>query len=310
LSVADVEATAARYQHWLDYRVCERGTVSADLGVGWGAPRAAGRPYILMQAASAEPVYLRFVEGAPQPLFRPLTTYGWAAIELCVADTLAVHARLLDSPFTVIGPPRELDGLPTIFPMQVLGPDGEAVFLTQIRGNLPEYDLPRARTLVDRLFIAVLGCSDMRASARWFESALGIRTGRELELIYTVLSEALGLPRDQRQRLATGVDGRDCFLELDQYPPPAGRRPCAAQDLPPGIALATLYHRDLRQVGAAWITPPRVHEGVLYGGQLAGTVRAPDGTLVELVQWPGRVRLKLPRGPRQRAARIGDTAPG
>lgn len=287
LSVADAEATAARYEHWLDYRLCERGTVSADLAIGWGAPRAAGRPCIVMQAASAEPVYLRFVEGAPQPGFRPLTTYGWAAIELCVADTLGVHARLLDSPFTVIGPPRELDGLPTIFPMQVLGPDGEAVFLTQIRGDLPEYDLPRARTLIDRLFIAVLGCSDMRSSAHWFQSALGIRTGRELELIYTVLSEALGLPRDQRHRLATGVDGRDCFLELDQYPPQAGPRPCAAQDLPPGIALATLYHRDLRQVGASWITPPRAQNGLLYGGQPSGTVRTPEGTLVELVQWPG-----------------------
>jgi catechol 2,3-dioxygenase-like lactoylglutathione lyase family enzyme len=287
LSVGDAEATAERYARWLDYRLCERGSVSADLAGSWGAPRVAGRRYVLVQAASAEPVYLRFVEGAPPAGLRPLTTYGWAAIELCVADTLKVHARLAGSPFAVIGPPRELDGLPTIFPMQVLGPDGEAVFLTEIRGDLPEYDLPRARTLVDRLFIAVLGCSNLQASAHWFAGALGIRTGRELEIIYTVLSDALGMPRDHRHRLATGVDGRDCFLELDQYPPVAGPLPSAPGDLPPGIALATLYHRDLQQVGAPWITPPRPQAGVLYGGERAGTVRAPDGTLVEVVQWPG-----------------------
>ena len=41
------------------------------------------------------------------------------------------------SPFEIIGPPREIDGVPAIYPLQVRGPDEEIVYLTQIRADLP-----------------------------------------------------------------------------------------------------------------------------------------------------------------------------
>ena len=33
-----------------------------------------------------------------------------------------------------------------------------------------------------------------------------------------------------------------------------------------------------------WISPPVVRNGAVYGGRRAGTLRAPDGTLVEVVE--------------------------
>jgi len=287
LTTPELDAAIGRYRDWLEYRVVETGQVPAALAASWGAPASAGRRYALLQPASSEPVFLRFVERDRCPEFRPLTTYGWAAIELCVRDTLAVNARLERSPFRIIGPPRELDGLPTIFPMQVQGPDGDVVFLTQIRGDLPEYDLPRARTLVDRLFIMVLACSDMRASMRWFSETLGVGLGREIEITYSVLSAAFGLPDAHRHTIATGVHERDCFLEFDQYPPQAAARPGATDVLKPGIALVTLARPDLDRIPAhAWILPPQPCRHLLYGGCRAGTLRAPDGTLVEVVEMP------------------------
>jgi len=126
-----------------------------------------------MEPASGTDIYLRLIEQPAHPDFVPLRSYGWAAIEICVEDVLAANERILESPFEVIGPPREIDGLPAIYPMQVRGPDQEIVYLTQIREDLPEFDLPRAEAPIDRLFILVLACSDMHASLDWIEERIG-----------------------------------------------------------------------------------------------------------------------------------------
>lgn len=283
LTTPDVDAAADRYVHWLDYRVVETGRVSADLAAGWGAPASAGRPFSVLQPASGAEVFLRFVEGEVPPDYRPLRTWGWAAIEICVQDTLAVNARMEVSPFQIIGPPKQLDGLPAIFPMQVRGPDGEIVYLTEIRSDLPDYDLPRAASLIDKLFILVLACSDMEASARWFRETLGIQHGREMEIIYSMINNAFDLPADTRHRLATGIHERDCFLEFDQYPDGATARPGPADALPPGVAMTTLLHPDIDAIPGDWIVVPAVYGGPIYGGRRAGVLRAPDGTRVEVV---------------------------
>ena len=284
LVVADVETTAARYVEWLNYAVVERGSVPADLAASWGAPKSAGRASITLQPASGAEVFLRLVQGETPPAYRPLRTFGWAAIEICVQDVLAVNERMLQSPFTIIGPPKALDGLPTIFPMQVRGPDDEIVFLTQINGDLPENDLPRAASLIDKLFILVLACSDLTASMAWFEQAMGLTCGRTMELIYSVINDSFALPPDTKHSLVTLTHARDVFLELDQYPPQTIPRPAETGALPPGVAIATFRHPDFGALNGPWITPPMVRDGAMYGARRTGTLSAPDGTLVEIVE--------------------------
>jgi hypothetical protein len=283
LTVPDAEAAAARYGRWMDYAVVERGITPPDLAASWGAPASAGQPYVVAQPASGAEVFLRFIQGEIPADYRPLRTHGWAAIEICVEDVLAVNDRMVESPFTIIGPPKELEGLPTIFPMQVRGPDDEIVFLTQIRGDLPEYDLPRAGALIDKLFILVLACSDLKASMDWFEESVGLTCGRVLDLVYTVINDAFDFPPEDRHALVTLTHERDVFLELDQYPVQATPRPGMAGALPPGVAIATLSHPDMDALPGPWITPPAPRAGAIYGGRRAGTLRAPDGTLVEIV---------------------------
>ncbi len=283
LTTPNVDAAAAHYAKWLDYQVVETGLVDAELAASWGAPASAGRKQAVLQPASGAEVFIRFVEGEVPSGYRPLRTYGWAAIEICVQDTLAVNARMEASPFQIIGPPKELDGLPAIFPMQVRGPDDEIVYLTQIRSDLPDYDLPRADSLIDKLFILVLACSDMDASARWFRDTLGIQHGREMEIIYSMINNAFDLPTDTRHRLATGIHERDCFLEFDQYPDAATARPGDPNALPPGVAMTTLLHPDIDAIPGEWIAAPAVRIGPVYGGRRAGVLQAPDGTRVEVV---------------------------
>lgn len=284
LNVADPAATAARYGQWLDYRLVESGTLAADLAASWGCPHSAGRDYVVMRPASGADVFLRFVAGDPVAAYRPLRSFGWAAIEICVTDVQSVHERMRHSPFEIIGVPKPIPGLPMIQAMQVKGLDDEIVYLTQIDGDLPDQDLPRATSLIDKLFILVMAASDLGRSLAWFRDMIGLSHGNSTEIPYTMLSKAFGLPMETLHCLCTMTDGRDVFLELDQLPPEATPRPRHDGQLPPGIALCTLQHRDLSAVKGDWIRPPARRDGPIYGGQLTGTLRAPDGTLVELVE--------------------------
>jgi len=286
LTVADPEATAARYGQWLDYAVVERGRVDPDLAMSWGAPASADREMVVCRPASGADVFLRFVQGDPPADYRPLRTFGWAAIELCVSDTLAVAERMAASPFEVIGPPRELDGMPEIFPMQVRGPDHEIVYLTQIRRQPQGVRLAQAQSLIDRLFILVLASSDLTATRAWFAERLGLNVHGEVAIRYTMISKAFDLPPDTKHAIATAGHEIDTFLEFDQYPAEATPRPCWPDQLAPGIAVATLAHPNLDAVTASFVTPPHPRAGAIYGGQRCATVQTPDGALVELVEAP------------------------
>ncbi|MEM8985932.1 MAG: VOC family protein [Pseudomonadota bacterium] len=284
LSVSNLDRSVALYSGWLDYTTVEKGTVTDDLAAAWGAPAAAGRRTAVMAPASGADIFIRFVEADPVATFKPLTTYGWAAIEICVRDVLSVASRMERSPFKIIGPPREIEGLDAIYPMQVMGPDGEVVYLTQIRSNLPAYRLPRAKSMIDHLFILVLGCSDMRASIKWFEDAVGLGLGRVMDIEYTMLAKAFGTPLDELHTISTVIHDKDVFLELDQLPDVAGPRPGPKDALPPGVAMATLKAPDFDAIAGDWAAPPAARDGAIYGGGRSGTLIAPDGTRVEIVE--------------------------
>jgi len=284
LTIADLGATIERYTQWFDYNVAERGTLNAPLAASWGVPGSTDNLYAILQPSSGAEVYLRFVEQKQIAAYAPLRSFGWAAIEICVEDVLAVAERMAKSPFEIIGPPREIDGLPAIYPMQVMGPDKEIVYLTQIRDDLPAYDLPRAASFIDKFFIAVLACSNMKASIKWFEENAGLSFGREMEIEYTMLANSFGKPLDTLYTIATMVHERDVFLEFDQYPDEAISRPTDNGKLAPGVSIVTLKTPDIKKLSPNWIVEPQIHKSLLYDGKLAGCKQAPDGTLVEIVE--------------------------
>ncbi len=283
LTVRDPEDSSRRYGEWLDYEVVERGVIDDALSASWAAPAMGGRPFVTCRPASGADVFLRFIQGETPADYRPLRTYGWAALEICVSDTLAVERRMAASPFEIIGPPRELDGMPEIFPMQVRGPDQEIVYLTQIRAQMPGNRLPMAQSLIDRLFIIVMACSDLGATRRWFAQQLGLVVQPDVTLRYTMLSQAFDLPPETRHTIATGGHDIDTFLEFDQYPAAATARTHPQDELPPGIAMVTLTHPDIDSVAAIGLSAPQARPGVIVGGHRQMAARAPDGTLVELV---------------------------
>lgn len=282
--VADIPAAIERYESWMEYRLVDRGFVAEDLAAAWQAPASAGRPYAVLQPASGEAVFLRFVEGDPVPGYAPIRSYGWAAIELCVTDVEAVNARMLASPFEVIGPPKALDGFATVKPMQVRGADLETVYLTEILQPGPDTGLPRPRSLIDRPFIMVLACPDLRKSAQWVKDVLGLPVIDPVAIRYSMINLSFGLDEEARTELVTAKGGGQVFLELDQYPAEARARPCHPGSLPPGVAITTILHPDFARFEGHWASPPTVREGPLYGGRRTGVLLTPEGALLEVIE--------------------------
>jgi len=288
LTVSDLEHSKSLYCDWLDYDCVENGVVSQDLAASWGTPKTAGQSYAVLQPSSEADVFIRLIEQASISDYEPLRTYGWAAIEICNQNTLKVNSRMERSPFEIIGPPKELDGMPAIFPMQVKGPDQEIVYLTEIRDDLEAYDLPRAESLIDKLFILVMACSDMEATGAWLEEHLLIEKGRSMEIIYSMINKAFDLPGDTKHAIATLKHERDVFLEIDEYPKGATSRTSHDGMLPPCAAIGSFIHPEFDKLmdlnKGLWITPPVKRQGALYRGKRTGTLRDPDGTLIELIE--------------------------
>jgi catechol 2,3-dioxygenase-like lactoylglutathione lyase family enzyme len=284
LVTPDVAAACDRYAQWFDYQIVETGITSENLANSWGTPASSGKPYGVVQPASGAEIYLRFIQGDVVPSYEPLRTYGWAAIEICNQDVLKINERMLKSPFEIVGPPKAIEGLPTIFPMQVKGPDKEIVYLTEIKNLAPDSGLPKPKSLVDHLFIMVLACSDMAASGRWFCSHLGLTYGDPMNLVYSMINNAFDLPADTEHLLAMGGFDGDVFIEFDQYPTASGPRPRLPGQLPPGIALCTLRHANLDSVTAPFIAPPTIRDGVIYKGRRTACIEGPDGALMEIVE--------------------------
>lgn len=284
LTVSNITRSISLYGEYFDYNIVEEGKITTDLASSWGAPNSVDCPYAVMQPSSGAEIFIRFIEQPPHPDYLPLRSYGWAAIEICVQDVLAANERMKKSPFDIIGPPREIEGLDAIYPMQVKGPDGEIIYLTQIRDDLPAYDLPRAASPIDKLFILVMGCSCLDEGMNWMENHAGVSKGRDMEIVYTMLAKAYGSPMEDLHRIATMIHERDVFLELDQYPDAAIARPSHAGMLPAGCAIGTLWTPDFDALQGPWITPPQKYEGAIYKGKRAATMKNPDGALVEIVE--------------------------
>lgn len=284
VTVASLDRSIELYTRYLNYRLIETGSVDSDIAESWQAPGVTGHAYALLQPASGREIYLRFVEQEPVPGFRALRTYGWNAIELCVTDMKEVYARLKDSPFEIIGPPRENPGLANIHPMQIKGPDEEVVFLTQINADTPPYKLPRAQSLIDQVFIMVIGCRDMAAATSWFETNLGLERGEHLKIAYTMLAKAYDKDLSTQYQLTTLMHDFDVFLEVDQYPAEATERHKQNGMLPPGCAITTFWHPELDLIQRAHSNPAQMHAGVFYDGGKSILLEGPDGALVEVVE--------------------------
>lgn len=242
---SDLDAACQAYGRFLDYRG-EVSRVTDQLAARWEAPSAAGCRMATLRPASGADRFIRFVESAV-PAVAPFATAGWIAVELVVQDLAGTAARLADSPFRVIGEPAVLDFAFTdqISAMQVAGPSGEILYLTQIGDDVPGFDLPQAQVPVDRPFIAVLATTQFEATVREYAALAGRDVPGHFTARISAIADALGVDREHRFTLtAMALDNATCIEIDDLSIPPANNRPRSACGLPAGIAFPSFAATD------------------------------------------------------------------
>ena len=296
ISAAHLGRVEQDYGRYLDYRVRERGRVTAALAQSWGAPRVAGRPYVLMSSDAAPDVYIRAVRSPDTPQYRPLTTWGWNAIEIVVDDTDGTYRRFAPggptagNPFKVIGEPANLSGYPSIRAFQVEGRSREVLYLTSETGDRAKSPLPPPNGPIGRVFIMVVAGPDVDAMVEWYASTFNLLKNPVRQRPVGVLQRAQGLPPDRALPLTTmRLAQQGNLLELDGYSEVGQARAVRRGELPPGVAITTMSVRSLDEINldrthTQFIAPPRVQSGLAYGGRRSATLRGAAGELVELIE--------------------------
>jgi catechol 2,3-dioxygenase-like lactoylglutathione lyase family enzyme len=284
LAVPDLASVERAYGDFLGYRVVERGRLSAGLAALWNAPALAGRDCLLMQPESGAAVYLRLVRQAPVEGYAAMRTWGWNSNEILVRDPYAVHERLKESPFRIVGAPKGLSMNPEIVAMQAIGPAGELLYLTRIPEGKSLFNLGSAQSFVDRTFIVVAGGPDIEAMRRFYTEALGMPATDPAPSRISVLAKAWDLPSEHPFPLSIVRFPGDFLIELDEYPAAATARPRQEGELPPGMAMVSVGVTNLGEVHADFIAPPRAIPGPPYSGRRAAVVRGAAGELIELIE--------------------------
>ena len=128
------EASAELWCETLYQHRHNEAVVSAAQADHWGYPAIAGNRVIWLANDLGEP-WLRIVdvpEADPAPAF---SQYGWLSLEIAVQDVDRLFEEIKDSAWQIIGEPADLDVSDNIRAMQLIGPDGEVLYLTEIKGS-------------------------------------------------------------------------------------------------------------------------------------------------------------------------------
>jgi hypothetical protein len=235
-TVPDLAAIEAAYTAYLGYRVLQRGSLPAEHAAAWGCPASAGCPTLTLAPEQGEATYLRFVEDPAAGTIPAFTTHGWNATEITVQDTDLLAERLANSPFRIIGPPRNLTGFEWIRAMQVLGPAGECLYLTDVGGDA---SLAAPSALVGQVFITVVGGAEIAAMARFYREHFSNDVSDPVAIPIGVISDANNLPAGTLHQLGLVTLPGGTRIEIDQYPNVTTPRPCQPGHLPPGMCMVS-----------------------------------------------------------------------
>jgi catechol 2,3-dioxygenase-like lactoylglutathione lyase family enzyme len=284
VTTPDLDASLTDYEGCLGLTLIERGALGVDLAESWGCPASAGAEMAVLRPQSGAPCFIRLVEQALPQGFEPTTSFGWASYELTCQDVFSWPDRIAGSGFEIVGPPREIEGLPYFVAMQVHGRGKEMLYFNETRSNTPGSDLPFARSPMDHIFIVILASPDRAASVAWYRDRLGLDEGGTYTIEYSMINNAFALPAGTQSSLTMIQNERMPIVEIDDYPAQATMRRGLPGCLPPGNALVSLAVDNLDALSVNFIAPPVARDGALYGGRRTATARGPAGELLELVE--------------------------
>ncbi len=285
IATPEVQHQIDAYQLYLGYELVEHGKVTPQLAALWGRPGLAGRRYALMLPAGAGRSFMRFVESRTSGGYRPFRHLGWNAAEIAVQDTDALAARLADSPFRVIGPPADLSFSDQIRATQILGPAREALYLTQIKGPVPGFELTPAKYAVDRTFVVILGGHSVAELNAFYNAQFAVARAPEIPAVISVIAGAFEQPRDTLYTIAAAPLAEQTYIEFDAMPTGVAERGGEANELPPAIAMVSFGIEVIPSTpGLRYLSEPQAIAQAPYHGRRAAVCAGPAGELIELIE--------------------------
>ncbi len=289
--MGELESTTAIYTSEFDW-VPHWSGEAGMLGEAWGIGSDRRIAYLAPEAETRG--WLRLVEG-PNPSPAPLSTWGWNAIEICVADVDGMMEQVSASPhFRVNGLPVDLaisDDPPGQRAMQAVGPHGLQTFLTQVLYQIPGMELlvPPTGAKVGGIFIAVLAARSYDQAMAFYTDGLGLETKLEFEYRPTAAREH-DWPEGDKIRIAALKTRGVTLIELGGYGDHAGPRSTLQGELPPAIGMASFITEDVEgsaaravSAGACVVADAMAVAHPPYEGRTSILVKAPGGELVELI---------------------------
>ncbi len=284
LLVSSVPDAEQSYERDLGYRTVAEGRIDAELAGSWEAPASEGRAFVLMQPESGENVFLRFVEAEGPGNYAPMKTQGWNAVELQATDPDTLVRELDEERFELIGPPKFLTEQENIRAAQVLGPHRELLYFTHVLDPAQSrFRIGTARTRVDRVFIMVLGTTDLGATTIFYQDLLGMPVSGPWPYEVSVLSRAWGLPPDTLHELSIVQLEAEFLIEIDAYPPEAPPRSRPADGLPYGPAVVGFRVATLDRVERQSGKASRILDQAPYDGRRVLFLTGPSGEGIELI---------------------------
>jgi len=228
----------------------------------------------------------RFVEQPAEPGYRAFRRHGWQAAELIVERVDKLAKRLEASPFEIVAPPMDLSFCPDIRAMQVRGPGGEILYLTEFKKAVEGLDAPPARSAVDRTFIVIVGGASLAELQQYFHREFGVPQSPAVESRVQTMALEFGLSREHRFRIAALPLMGSCYIEADEMPGDAERLPVEHDDLPAGIAMVSFHLKPASGARADGLAAPPGNGPPYSGASGALCVRGAAGELLELIQIP------------------------
>ena len=231
----------------LGLKVVADGPVATAQAQAWGQAALGGQRCVELAPRDGTSL-LRLIE-VPGAQPRPTRWgHGWLALEILVADVDALQGPARAAGFEIVGPPADLEMSSALRAMQVVGPAGEMLYLTQVKAPVPPFDLPLSAELapgqaLGPLFIAVMSTPSRAAALQACADRLDLPTGGTLQFDtkVTVLNRAFGRPFDSRWPLATVALGGHCLFEIDEVVDPKVWTPSPGSALPSGLAWVSAF---------------------------------------------------------------------
>ncbi len=283
ITVANLSQVEQAWQEQFDYRTVDQGTIGAELAAHWQAPAMAGDDFVLLQPPGDAPVFVRLIADAAAANYRPMTSHGWNATELLVRDPDQLAAAMRESPFSVIGEPRDLwpaPGAPRV--MQALGPGNELLYLTRNNEAAAGLGLDDRMPPVERPFIMVAGGPSMAEFEAFYGGRLGLPVSQPQPFRITMISKANGLPLDTTYPLAVVNLAPGYLIEVDELPADIGPRLVADGRLPTGVAIVS-FTAEAASAELHWLREPAPLAVAPYNGRAVGLLRGPGGELLEII---------------------------